>query len=192
MMRAQSFLSTNEREGRMSRKSVSEGFTLVELIIVIVILGVLAVVAAPRFVNLTDDARFAQLTKLASDLRASSNLVYAKAVIDGQTDAGVTVDTDIGGVIIRTNSGYPIANFNTSIRYLINLDTAEFTASTTVCDVDWCGRGNQTSGPGGLTTTGRISKLFPRGYTYNDQCGVAYINDRDGTEPRIIIQTSEC
>ncbi|MED5521016.1 MAG: prepilin-type N-terminal cleavage/methylation domain-containing protein, partial [Pseudomonadota bacterium] len=41
----------------MQKVSTQQGFTLIELIIVIVLLGILAVTAAPKFLNLQDDAR---------------------------------------------------------------------------------------------------------------------------------------
>ena len=62
-----------------------QGFTLVELIIVIVILGILAVTAAPRFLNFTQDARLAVLDSVAGAIKAGNALVYGKAAIAGQT-----------------------------------------------------------------------------------------------------------
>ncbi len=64
-----------------------QGFTLVELIIVIVILGILAVTAAPRFLNFTKDARLAVLDSVTGAIKAGNSLVYGKAVIAGQTAA---------------------------------------------------------------------------------------------------------
>ncbi|CAK6715203.1 18.1 kDa type 4 prepilin, structural subunit of mannose-sens (fragment) [Vibrio harveyi] len=42
----------------------NKGFTLIEMVVAIVLLGILAVTAAPRFLNLQDDARDATLTHL--------------------------------------------------------------------------------------------------------------------------------
>jgi len=65
----------------------SKGFTLIELIIVIVIIGVLAVTAAPKFLSLSSDAKVAVLNSLRADMQASIDLVKAKARISGLTPA---------------------------------------------------------------------------------------------------------
>ena len=54
-------------------KNGNKGFTLIELIIVIVILGILAVTAAPRFIDLTDDADLAVMKTYAANFEKSVN-----------------------------------------------------------------------------------------------------------------------
>lgn len=63
------------------------GFTLIELIVVIVVLAVLAVVAAPRFLNLQQDARAATLDGFKSALEGAITQVQSKAYIEGLTPA---------------------------------------------------------------------------------------------------------
>ncbi|WP_398410034.1 type II secretion system protein [Shewanella inventionis] len=60
------------------------GFTLIELVVVIIILGILAVVAAPKFINLKSDAVIANLNGLQGALKSANTLVYSKAVLAGQ------------------------------------------------------------------------------------------------------------
>ncbi len=60
-----------------------KGFTLTELIVVIVILGILSVVAMPKFLNLQRDARIADLKGAEGALKSANGIVYGKAAIKG-------------------------------------------------------------------------------------------------------------
>jgi MSHA pilin protein MshA len=58
------------------------GFTLIELVIVIVLLGVLAAIAVPRFVNLEDDAQEAALNASAAAITSAMNINYAGCAVN--------------------------------------------------------------------------------------------------------------
>lgn len=81
------------------------GFTLIELVVVIVILGILAVTAAPRFLNLQDDARNSALQGLRGAIVGASGIVYGKAAVRGNETSSTAVDVD--GV--QAIFGYPTA-----------------------------------------------------------------------------------
>ncbi|NDJ82427.1 type II secretion system protein [Vibrio campbellii] len=86
------------------------GFTLIELVVVIVILGILAVTAAPRFLNLQDDARNSTLEGLKGAITGASGIVYGKSAIAGTETASSETDLDLGnGETIKTIYGYPVA-----------------------------------------------------------------------------------
>ncbi|WP_195706231.1 pilus assembly FimT family protein [Vibrio sp. VB16] len=55
------------------------GFTLIELVIVIVVLGILAVTAAPRFLNLQQDSRISALNGVKASMQSVNNIVFAKS-----------------------------------------------------------------------------------------------------------------
>lgn len=84
------------------------GFTLIELVVVIVILGILAVTAAPRFINLQNDARYATLKGLQGAIQGASGMVYGKAAIKGLESTSGAVSAGEGS--IQTVYGYPEAS----------------------------------------------------------------------------------
>lgn len=171
----------------------NKGFTLIELVIVIVILGVLAVSAAPKFLDLTSDAQVASLNGMKAAITSGTDLLHAKARIDGQTvDEGIIT---VNGTDIAMYSGYPTGHWQNSMRYIPGLDDVSYSAnSADICQLDWCGKGNQTSLNSGVSTTSPviIGKVFPRGSSFNDQCGVYIINNRDGKKPQIALETEDC
>jgi MSHA pilin protein MshA len=87
----------------------TQGFTLIELVIVIVILGILATTAAPKFININSDARISALHAMGGAINDASQLAYAKALLQGLTQApSAIVDFNgDGNPDINTQYGYP-------------------------------------------------------------------------------------
>ena len=67
----------------LANAGTNRGFSLVELVVVIILLGVLAAVALPRFLDTSTEAKVATLESLAGSIRSTAGLVQAKARLDG-------------------------------------------------------------------------------------------------------------
>ena len=108
----------------MQKHSSEQGFTLIELIVVIVILGILAAFAIPRFVDLQNDARRSVLQGVSGSLQAASALVYSKSLINGATGLANSSAYIGQGVTIATAYGYPTAgSVSQALQNLTNIST---------------------------------------------------------------------
>ena len=92
-------------------KARQQGFTLVEVVVVIVILGILAAVAIPRYASYTKEARIAVLNGLAGGMRSSVAVVQGRYVALGTNATPVTMldGTTVGVGTGATTGGVPLS-----------------------------------------------------------------------------------
>ncbi len=142
-------------------KSNQQGFTLIELIIVIVILGILAVTASPKFLDLQGDAKASTVQGLSASLKSASNIVYSKALVQGvgSGETGTTTNPAIDVVY-----GYPAATVATMQAILdISAKAAEGPNITNEVVTDW-----------EISAVDGVAHLYPFG---DYEVGVAALTD---------------
>ena len=137
---------------KMNKKQA--GFTLIELVMVIVILGILSAFALPRFADLTGDARTASINGLAGAIKSAAAIAHSDQIAkSGALGDSVTLD----GAAVTMVNGYPTANA-AGIAISAAIDTADYTPS------------------GGAATGGASIVYQIEGYTANPvgECQVTY------------------
>lgn len=182
-------MTSHERTVELGRTNYSAtaaskgaGFTLIELIIVIVILGILAVVAAPQFFNFGSDARAATVRGLEGSVKTASELVHARAQLR-QVDANGDATANGGYILVRA--------YGTPVKLAPNTMFAEASENgiwnaLSLSEEDW---GFQTTPEAGSTTI----IIFPKSLNDSDGCNVTYAyNPTEGPQPRIESSVEKC
>ena len=157
-------------------RRTAQGFTLIELIVVITILGILAAIAFPRLINAQVDARTAKAQALYGSIRSAAALAKARCELDlSGTVAGTCTATagtaNMDGTAVDMVNRYPAAT-DTGILAAAQIDDTN----------------------DGVTIGGAVPLLTVtiNGATTAANCRISYTAASAGAAPTISLDASDC
>lgn len=96
----------------------SNAFTLIELVVVILILGILAAIAIPKYVDITDKAKVAADRSQFGALRSSTHLLYAQNILNGLASTNLwPAGTSVWANLMHTNAWQSALYTTNSVTY---------------------------------------------------------------------------
>lgn len=169
-------------------RSTQAGFTLIELIVVIVILGILAATALPKFADLGGDARVAKMQAAAGSMKSASALFHAQWLVASSPAATASNSTSANSVILQEGSriafvnGYPDVGGDGATGTATTAAASGIITSANLASTDY-------------TTSATASVLTVTPDSSHSACAVTYTEAASGGTPTIdasAVTTANC
>lgn len=158
----------------------TQGFTLIELVIVIIVLGILAVIAAPKFIGMSKEAREKSLQQLQTSVKTANTLAYSKTQMPSLQSQAVAGRDDIIDVDL---DGDNVAETRLKWGYLDNTDIEKWIAKDDKLKIQYQG----------IDITFIGYDLNGNTLVNDDQCYFRYTQASDAnTPPRYDINAQGC
>jgi len=191
LLESRPLLTTLSHEKALPVQNQHSGFTLIELVVVIVILGVLSSFALPRFADLSDEATQALLVNFKGLIGSAASITHTEVMLKAQNRSNNNSRYNFdNGDQIRIRADYPDGRWNNTFAILLDMTSFDIVqVGTNNCnDNDWCVR---QRGPNwfinrGYTTAtaGRGFVIFPNGFNVNSQnCHAYYFTPNSSAQP---------